>query len=301
MSRSNWLLIAAVVGLALQPIGNRCHAQGGAPEGQNIADKTTQPVAPLDLAPLYERLERIDERIQAVEPKPETADEYRRAEGDLKAQEDMAWWAMLMFYATAFSAAVSALGVGLIIFTLRQNARSIRIALMSVKRSNEAVHVARQTAERQLRAYVTFNDGTAVTIGNSILLFSLRFMNTGQTPAYGIVGRGCAAILQGTGRPTFDMSQISAATGNLSVVGNNQEYVINIRLDAERQDLEAVRHEMAKAYVWGEVLYNDAFGRPQRHFRFRCVTGFKTKDDSEARLISATWRIDVHDRGCEAN
>ena len=142
MSRSYWLLIASIVGLA-QPVGYRCHAQTGASQGKAEPQQAPQVIVRPDLAPLNERLERIDKSIEGLQPKPETADEYRRAEGDLNAQEKMAVWAEWMFYATAASVVVSALGVGLIILTLRQNKKAMGIAITAADAANRAAEVER--------------------------------------------------------------------------------------------------------------------------------------------------------------
>lgn len=178
------MLVFATVGLTLQPIGDRCHAQDGASQGQDKTEQAPQVIAPLDLTPINERLESIDKSIEALQPKPETADEYRRAEGDLKAQTEMADWARVMAYVTSASVIVSAFGVGLIILTLRQNRRSMRIGLAGVKRSGAAVRETKRIGEAQVRAYLSTDwidigiDATShcVTVGASC-------SNSGNSPA----------------------------------------------------------------------------------------------------------------------
>lgn len=194
MPRGGWLLIIAVIGLALQLIGDRSYAQTSTRQSGDIPEKALQPhpVQPLDLAPINERLERINKAVETLKLTPESPDEYRRAEGDLKAQQDMAEYAMLMTIATGVSVLISAAGVALLLVTLRQNRGAIRIALTGLNRTNRAVRLAERQLIADTRPWIKVEaelvgplafvlDGANRVQGLIDIRFTLT--NIGKTPA----------------------------------------------------------------------------------------------------------------------
>lgn len=288
------MFVFAVVGLAIQPIADRCHAESDARQGGEVPKKDVQPypVAPPDLSPLYERLERIDKSIEALKPSPETADEYRRAEGDLKAQKDMADWARVMAYVTGASVVVSALGVGLIVLTLRQNKRSLRIALAGVRRSSAAIRETKRIGEAQARAYLSviradleLDRRPRIHPQIDAIELYLTFHNSGATPAIN-VSHYCRSEVVRYG----DVSAFSS----LEFVPE-QEFITNIppNVDQRREitcfglsrDLSDARNgyksvtdqtpfeDYPVLLIEGVVFYDDVFGatyRSQFGFWFAC-------------------------------
>lgn len=194
MSQSRLLLIAALVGVVIFacPVGNRCHAQNSTTDSQGEPQRASDPIPPTDLAAINDRLESITRALETLKAEPD-ADEKRRAEGDLKAQEDMAFWAMLMTIATALSVAVSTLGVGLLLVTLRQNRGAIRIALAGLKRTNQSVRIAERQLIADSRPWIKVDalipasplrfvkDGNGHIQGT--LDVTLTLSNIGKTPA----------------------------------------------------------------------------------------------------------------------
>jgi hypothetical protein len=101
MSRSNWLLIAALVGLAvLYPIESPSYAQTGT-EHANREPK--QDAKPIDLSPIANEIKGLTRAIEAIKPEGKSSDEIEREKSDLQAQQDMARWARLMYVASALT------------------------------------------------------------------------------------------------------------------------------------------------------------------------------------------------------
>jgi hypothetical protein len=285
MSRSNWLPVTALVGLALQPVGNCSYAQTGAANSKQQPQQTPQIVAPLDLAPLNERLERIDKSIEALQPKPETADENRRAEGDLKAQQDMAWWAKWMTIATGLSVFVSALGVGLIVLTLRQNKRAMRIALAGAKSASRSVRVAKQAADASSaleRGYVfvkpEYNIGLrsprpGALIDESLPYFSAssEIRNYGRTPIILRTFESAVDLLSKPSEPdnTLPMPVILFPGGRVLEAGQKWNSSSASTTPITGSDWRITVDE-GVAFVWyyGKVTYEDVLGNI-RFTRFR--------------------------------
>lgn len=111
-------------------------------------------------------------RAQAEQSKyKETAEYY-----DLKAQQDMAKWALLMLIVTA-------VGVGYVALTLQET-----------RKANEGF---RESSERQLRAYIHISRSEVHRFAvGQIPLVGVVFKNAGQTPAYQVQCRTSIQITQ---------------------------------------------------------------------------------------------------------
>lgn len=254
MFRSGWLPVFALIGLALQPIGQGSYAQERGAKSETEPQQAPQVIAPLNLTPLYERLERIDRSIEALKASPESSDEHRRAESDLKAQQDMAQWAKWMTIVTGMSVVVSSIGVAAVVITLRQNAKSLRIAAMGAKRASQSIRLTKETAQRQLRAYLcTTSVGIRRLDGMpNTLTCTLEVFNSGQTPAYELISS-----------LSFDFKAVGAAKKlpGCATVGAQTKTLINVHSpDIEQSDMKLVLTGQKKMRLWGRLDYKDAFG-----------------------------------------
>jgi len=121
-----------------------------------------------------------------------------------------------------------------------------------------------RTAKRQLRAYV-FGNGSRFSLvtpspgGDMQIHVHYRFKNSGQTPAYN--------TSMWTKLDIFDAGarQFSQHIG----IGN---FVIGPGANSEGRpltypELADIRAEKKAIFIWGEIKYEDAFGK-LRHFRF---------------------------------
>lgn len=260
MLRSHRVLIAAVVGLTLQPIRDGCHAETSTSKSQQLI-QAPQPVEPLDLAPLNEHLDRIHKSIEALKAPPESLDENRRAEGDLKAQQDMADWAKWMAYVTGVSVLVSLGGVGLVFVTLRQNRRAMRIALAGVRRASQSVRVAEQTARRELRAYVFGHPKNVHISGTTLVSVTLALSNHGSTPASKIGMKGGVNIYPYPlpADVQIPFPQVEETTQTLPP-GAEFPARIDVNRVVALIDDQRLRAGTHRLYAFAVIKYRDAFG-----------------------------------------
>lgn len=109
-------------------------------------------------------------KAQAAEaPYEKTKDAY-----DLKAQQDMAKWALLMLIAT-FA------GVGLIAATLRDTGLVLDEARKATDAANRTVDETRKVGEAQVRGYLSY-DNPRCEIGRSEIRFCVDLRNIGLSP-----------------------------------------------------------------------------------------------------------------------
>lgn len=120
----------------------------------------------------------IPRSIERIASNPQPKDDGERQQRDLAAQEGMAVWAFWAASVAAIQAALSLLGLGALIYTLRQSDKSLAEARIA----NE---IARDTAKRELRAYVGIEETSILPAGpehgSGVVTFQLK--NYGHSPA----------------------------------------------------------------------------------------------------------------------
>lgn len=137
------------------------------------------------------------------------------------------------------------------------------------------VEGAEDTAERQLRAYVSANPQTVHGFGSSQRIsvdFSLQ--NHGQTPAFEIdhvFGMGVFANplpedfkFPPANRDVFNKSALFPRADMISWFNNDR-----ILSSDEVRDIE---NDTDRFYIWGKITYRDAFGK-LRHTNFSASAG----------------------------
>ena len=136
----------------------------------------------------------------------------------------------------------------------------------------QAVIMSR-TARRQLRAYVFVTTADIGDIDDAQNVHaSVSIKNSGQTPAYDLINRGAIDIrespLKGDLLPRDrDAAMSKSALGPGEVLGKH----LGAR-PLTPDERGAVRSGAQAIYVYGEVLYKDAFGK-RRYSRYRFMHG----------------------------
>ena len=109
--------------------------------------------------------------------------EYQRAEADLQAQQDMAFYALLMFAASLATVLITALGVWFVKRTLDATLQAVKDtgrATLAVEKANE---LAERNARVQLQAYVSITNPSIEFPCGSSIAFKVEVANSGQSPA----------------------------------------------------------------------------------------------------------------------
>ena len=157
--------------------------QGAKAESQ----KNTPP--PEQLTPA---LRQIESTIRELVNQQRAAQEKGPAQHeikDLKAQDDMALWAKLMFFATMVAVGLTGFGVWLIKRTLDETsvaAKHTEGMLKEAKKTTEAGIDAVVAMRRSERAYVTMSHkppGLDLTAQLGYAGFTIKIKNYGRTPA----------------------------------------------------------------------------------------------------------------------
>lgn len=240
MSNSYRNVILAFAGLILaanaQPIGNGAGSNSTAAQrDQNTAENANIAVG----------ISRMGSALEAQNTKTDPYEKERneREIRDLQAQENSAYWAGAMFYATCVAVILSIVGIFLIYITFRAQ-----------RNGND---IAKDTAALQLRPYVMLTDdklGDGKLEVGEIFYFAIR--NFGQTPARNLQLRRSWNIVN---RPIGDiyLELTESEPETYGLIGPNQKLRGSFTIDmnasqiAEIASGKAFMLRVKISYEWG--------------------------------------------------
>jgi hypothetical protein len=155
----------------------------------------------------------------------------------------------------------------------------------------QTVAIMKDTAQRQLRAYVSDVEGEAAFSGDGTFInVDIVFRNSGQTPAYDVEIRCDPPVLGRTDARPFD--QASRFAPVQTIIAPDSKFVIRriLSIDNDANAIQQIQNSERAIFIWGSVNYRDAFAK-RRHFVFRCI----------ALGPGPSWRLVPHPDGYEAD
>jgi hypothetical protein len=160
---------------------------------------------------------------------------------------------------------------------IRQSLADAKIAAEAAKESADAtkasVELARQTAERQLRAYVAVDQGILKGVGGAETEARLYIKNTGQTPAYNTEQWVSIVADDYPTTRTFEFFPGTAEIGASATIGAGGLSTVFISVGAlTANQWDKIRTGKAAIWLWGEIRYRDAFEK-RRFTRFKYIYG----------------------------
>ncbi len=213
-----------------------------------------------------EAARREGQRCTEIIPTTERIDcEYRAKEGgkasrrairDLEAQKVMALWTRYMGLAAIIGTAVGVIGIGLVFVTFYE--------------ARKANRIARESNERQLRAYLAVDDASiGLHPEEGEIVLQIRLKNCGQTPAYKacIMGESYVAPYPlKEERPFLPVDE-----GWTTTIGPGLELGCAKRIftDDVAYAVEEAKARRSALYIQGVCQYEDAFGeKRETYFRY---------------------------------
>jgi hypothetical protein len=144
-------------------------------------------------------------------------------------------------------------------------------ATRGAKATEDAVELSRQTAERQLRAYVQIVGKDFLVqgdSGNERFVNQLSVVNTGQTPAYQLKIDSVVKILPRSLPEDFTFAFIPEGLNrSMMMVGSGRSVGHDSLADTILSEAEMISIMRAdsgvRLYSFGTVKYEDCFGKPR--------------------------------------
>jgi hypothetical protein len=170
----------------------------------------------------------------------------------------------------------------------RDMRESIRVAEKSADVGLSAINLSQDTAERQLRAYIT-SAGAVIFAKGTDCRLHIKFVNSGQTPAYKFQCWYNFAVCQLVGAPPFD--NVGTPVGS-SVVGAGEFNHIIRDFAITSAQKEAITDGLLGIFVWGRVTYQDAF-RNSRFLHFQLIAVSFTRAIEFDSVKGYGWSLSI--------
>jgi hypothetical protein len=315
------LLALCLAGSAhTEPVTQDAGRAESANEGEKQPPADVQPKLALTIQDILQRIARA---IEAGNNKQETAEERKRAERDLDAQETMAQWARYVAWVAGAEALITLVGVFLVWRTLRHTRTAALAAQAAVTEAQNAVAQAKRQANdagrasaRELRAYISVVPlGINRLAGKEFGMGHVGVRNVGKLPA-----RNVAVVVRMEGADwrtaVFDVPPDLPPTDRVVQPGAEMR-----QGSRDEIGIGALCAADNYTFVWGVVYYDDGYG-VRRFTRFchryhgasytrRPHLGFvRSEDTVNANALMNEWErqpiIDpekarYHESGNDAN
>jgi hypothetical protein len=214
-------------------------------------------------------------QVSCEHPKTREDDDLCQQRRMAKATEDAVWWASIQ-------TKIGIAGFFAVIFSLVFTGWAAVAAAQAAKAARASVDVAKDTAKRQLRAYLTGAESDIEPFeGGWALKVVLR--NSGQTPAFDVRIMGESF---GESYPlAVEKPHPEPGATHATVVGAGEDVWCVQRIFSENveQSLEQLKTGKFGAWIQGTVVYVDCFGDSHKT-KFRYVWGGRLATNGGAIL-----------------
>jgi hypothetical protein len=140
-------------------------------------------------------------------------------------------------------------------------AEQLKVATATGAAAARQAEVAERASHKQLAAYVHAEELTFNWSKDGWPLFSLKLMNTGQTPAIGVKAGGKAAFGDVARLAALEHVEASVLLGRVGIIGATSPHVATLLVD----DYKQIRREQITGdnmlAVLGRITYSDVFGK----------------------------------------
>ena len=198
-----------------------------------------------------------------------TIEQANLAEEDLEAQKSMAFWAQLMFWASAFSAIVSAIATVLIFLTLKATNKALVAARDANKSARDAVDVTQRIGEQQLAAYVTVEKAKVTRISETWnmgfqITGGLEAVNSGQTPAFDLQ---ILTMFRWMTEEEIRKERIEKVATSKGVLGSGMTRAVSQVVKVSATSAEMTAYKAANKTLWfkGVLIYRDIHDQWWQH------------------------------------
>lgn len=193
------------------------------------------------------------------------------------AAEDAAWLSLLQTRASIVGAAFLVLTLFATGWAAWAAADAASIAIRAADAAEQSVTVARETAKRQLRAYMSIElTRTAQTLNADNIGLHLRMINRGQTPAYGLIQWNRRELLDFP-IPERRLRRSPPKGGRFpkaDIMPNDGFALGSANIPLSPEDFESLKKGGKRIYTFGAVYFRDAFGR-RRYSRYCYTIGIR--------------------------
>lgn len=156
------------------------------------------------------------------------------------------------------------------------------------KATRDLVRGSEKTAERQLRAYVIIGESDIRLVEKHTLQTFIHLHNFGQTPAYDVQNWVDMRIGKPDSPPFAQRLPFQQST----LIGPGGDYIIAPdRISISLEVPDQIRTGTKVIFIWGEVLYRDAFGKRWIYRFFKRNSDVMMRITDTAGITSPGWGL----------
>jgi len=180
---------------------------------------------------------------------------------------------------TGWAAMAAAKAAGIAEESTRGAERALDMAAKSAAAAEKQVAISEDTARRQLRAYLTFNE-IIINFPKGDWKIQVAWRNGGQTPAYHVLAYVDWIELEGPLPEDFRFTpQYPLNEDGTAAVGPGERALAVSENPFSKELIQSAIEKIRNVYVWGAADYVDAFGLPRRTEIAMKVIIERTTDD----------------------
>jgi hypothetical protein len=202
--------------------------------------------------------------FECIYEKVESSQDQARAEQDLSAQQRAASAAMISAIIAFLTLGATGLGVWYVKRTLDATLEAVKDTSEATQAMREANEIARDTKERQLRAYICLDNTQVIAIAPIIqeYVIKINVYNSGTTPAHNL-SHACSWRF-GDVEPTeaFARKYLDeyGKPEARKVFGPNRKIIIPVPVIIPIEFVEKIASGTGNFWFFGEFHYQDIFG-----------------------------------------
>jgi hypothetical protein len=171
------------------------------------------------------------------------------------------------------------------------------IAVFALLVALSQFYLSRESAQRQMRAYMGVADGSFRLVnlreGGQGIQVQVRLRNSGKSPAYDFTTWIAAPLIAGASDDPFGSPLPLSERTSSSVVFADGDVHLARAAAITPEQIQAVRAGSSKIFAWGGADYRDAFG-VLRTLRFYDINA----DDEAGQGL---WALKPHRKGYQAD
>jgi hypothetical protein len=256
------------LGVALALLGQSAASEP--PSASKDAEQTTTVArkaprdasGPTNAAPVESDAQRIAAALEAKNTYDKSAEAQKDAHEAAGAARDAANWAGGMGIAAWLETAITGVGVLLVGLTLRQVKITADETKKAAKAAQDALDHARTSAQKELRAYVMFEELSIQWASDHSGTVQCMWKNTGLTPTRRAIVQVNLRINQAPLPDDFDWADIDDEPTGKIALGSGQQLPV---FTVARLTRNSILSGILKINVWGWIEYSDVFENTPRH------------------------------------
>ncbi len=236
---------------------------------------------------------------EARNPSAQAANGDKQKRYDLCQQWRMAKSAEEAAYSAGQQAIIGWISVVFLFFTVVFAGLAAHWAQKAAVAGDKMNKISRDSFEKQLRAYVTIKEASAIfhqnTNGKYEIIANVVFFNCGQTPAYDVAIEVHMDVPERGVIPEFVVPKMDARRNSKIILGPQVVSPVSDQCVVDFEPSSEIGPGKRTIFVWGRCTYRDIYGKEPRCFEFELASERLLRQTSDASPnTQVLWELNAY-------